>query len=304
MAKRVKRYVKRKANGLLAESVQEIETKVDLRIDDLARYVEQKLDGLDRKIDRISEVVTSVHDDSAFLARELYKLRARPDYESAFQGKPLISVRIATYNRADLLIERAISSVLKQTYQNFEIVVVGDHCTDDTEEKLKKIGDKRIKFYNLPNRTVYPEERTKKWMVIGAPAMNQAAAMAKGKWIAPLDDDDEFSSDHLEKLLAHAQKTKSELTYGSTNVHFLDSKKKRHFFAFPPEKGQFTFIGAIYMKLLDDIFKYDFHSWAVDEVADWNLIRRMMESGVRISAIEDVVGDIYLIPTGHKTKDY
>lgn len=304
MARRVRRYVRGKAKTLLSESVQEIETKIDSRVDDLASYVEQKLDAMDRKINRINEIVTSTHDEIPLLTRELYKLRHSTGYASAFKDKPLISVRIATYNRSDLLIERAISSILKQTYQNFEIVVVGDHCTDDTEAKLKKLGDKRIRFYNLPNRTAYPQERTRKWMVIGAPAMNQAAAMSRGAWIAPLDDDDEFSPEHLEKLLDHAQKTKSELVYGATNVHYLNSTKRMQFYAFPPEKGQFTFIGAIYLKLLDDLFKYDFHSWVVDEVADWNLIRRMMEAGVRISAIEDVVSDVYLIPAGHKTKDY
>src|SRR5438309_5183504 len=198
MARRARSYIRKKAKTLLSESVTEIETKIDKRIDDLASYVEQKVDKLDRKISRINEVVTSSHDQLPQLTRELYKLRAAASYDSAFSGKPLISVRIATYNRADLLIERAISSVLKQTYQNFEIVVVGDHCTDDTEHKLKKLGDKRIRFYNLPNRTVYPEERTRKWMVIGALPMNEAAARAKGRWLAPLDDDDEFSPDHLE----------------------------------------------------------------------------------------------------------
>ena len=305
MAKRkIRSNFKKSTLKVLNLGTSRLEAKLDSRVDDLARYIEIKVDVLDRKLVQINNIVTSSHDELPFLTKELYKLRVKPEYEEAFVEQPLISVRIATYNRAELLIERAISSVLKQTYQNFEIVVVGDHCIDNTEEKLEKLKDKRIRFYNLPSRTVYPEDRTKKWMVIGALSMNEAANLAKGEWIAPLDDDDEFSADHLEKLLALAQKTRSELVYGATTMHNLTTGKTKRFFAFPPEKGEFTFIGAMYMKALDELFKYDFHSWVVDEIADWNLIRRMMESGVRISAIEDSVGDIYLIPTGHQKKDY
>lgn len=311
MRKRLRNYIKKKTTGALREPIgglevklDALEAKIDARINDIASYVEQKVGGLDRKLDRVNDIVTSNHDSLPFLTRELYKIRNSSLYGKAFVGHPLISIRIATYNRADELINRAIASVLEQTYQNFEIVVVGDHCTDDTEEKLKKLKDKRIRFYNLPNRTVYPEDRTRKWMVIGTLPMNMAASMAKGQWIAPLDDDDEFLPDHLEKLLKHAKETQCELVYGATRMKDITTGKEKVFWAFPPEKGEFTFIGAMYMKELDKIFKNDFHAWVVDEVNDWNLVRRMMQSGVKISAIEDEISKVYLIPAGHKKKDY
>ena len=53
---------------------------------------------------------------------------------------PLITVCIPTYNRGPILIERAVKSVLSQTYQNFELMIVGDHCTDDTQELVSKIA--------------------------------------------------------------------------------------------------------------------------------------------------------------------
>lgn len=71
--------------------------------------------------------------------------------------EPLVSVLIPTYNRAKILVERTIPSVLKQTYQNFEIIIVGDHCADDQVEILNNLNDKRIKFCNLPNRGNYPK---------------------------------------------------------------------------------------------------------------------------------------------------
>lgn len=60
----------------------------------------------------------------------------------------------STYNRGKILTERTIPSVLKQTYQNFEIIIVGDNCTDNTEELLNDFNDDRIKFYNLLKREV------------------------------------------------------------------------------------------------------------------------------------------------------
>lgn len=78
--------------------------------------------------------------------------KARININVDSSTEPLISVIIPTYNRSKLLTERAIPSVLAQSYKNFELIVVGDHCTDDTEQCFKKIDDSRVKFVNLPIR--------------------------------------------------------------------------------------------------------------------------------------------------------
>lgn len=57
----------------------------------------------------------------------------------------LVSVIILTYNRADL-VHRAIQSVLNQTYQNFEIIVVDDGAIDNTEEEVKNFKNTRIRY--------------------------------------------------------------------------------------------------------------------------------------------------------------
>jgi len=62
------------------------------------------------------------------------------------EKKPLISVTIATYNRAHLL-PRAINSVLNQTFQNFELIIVDDCSTDNTKNVLKSFSDARIIYY-------------------------------------------------------------------------------------------------------------------------------------------------------------
>ena len=84
-----------------------------------------------------------------FCITESIKLRiARAKYDHLYEKdheRPLISVYVPTYNRGQILFERAVSSVLSQTYDNFEFIIIGDHCTDNTTELVSKIGDRRIR---------------------------------------------------------------------------------------------------------------------------------------------------------------
>lgn len=101
-------------------------------------------------------------------------------------GKPLVSVIIPTYNRANL-IGRAIQSVLNQTYRNIEIIIVDDASNDNTEEIVTK-------FHNI--NVVYIRHNCNKG---GGAARNTGIKASNGKFIAFLDDDDEWLNDKLEK---------------------------------------------------------------------------------------------------------
>lgn len=61
--------------------------------------------------------------------------------------KPLVSVCIPAYNNAEYIMD-TINSILKQTYENLELVIVDDNSTDDTYEVLKRIRDERVKVYH------------------------------------------------------------------------------------------------------------------------------------------------------------
>ena len=207
--------------------------------------------------------------------------------------KPLISVVIATYNRAKILSSRTIPSVLKQTYQNFEIIIVGDNCTDNTEELIKKFNDSRIKFYNLPKRSIYPDNIFDKWLVIGVPPQNKALELCSGEWIAPLDDDDAFSPDHFEVLLDFATKNNNhEMVYGKVDWEFEPGKWKP-IGSYPLRCRCITQLSVLYQSKLKFI-KYDIDSWKCGEPADWNLWRRMKEAGVRVGFLDKIVGKHYL----------
>ena len=118
--------------------------------------------------------------------------------------QPLVTVCVATYNRARLLVERCIPSILQQTYGHLELVVVGDGCTDETAEAVGRINDARLRFVNLPQRGKYPADPMLRWMVAGTQAINSALSMASGHFVTHLDDDDEYARDRLEKLVAFA----------------------------------------------------------------------------------------------------
>ncbi len=104
--------------------------------------------------------------------------------------KPLVSVIIPTYNRAHL-IGRSIQSVLNQTYLDFEIIVVDDGSTDNTEEVIKVFQehDKRIRFIRHENNKG------------AAASRNTGITAAKGEYIAFQDSDDEWFPQKLEKTL-------------------------------------------------------------------------------------------------------
>ena len=131
----------------------------------------------------------------------------RMRFEASFKtdDNPLVTVCVPTFNRGAILVERAVESVLSQTHTNLELMIVGDHCTDDTEHLLSKISDPRLRFLNLPSRKKsYRQNIENHWLVGGATPANAAMELAAGKWIARVDDDDTWTNDHIEKLLKFA----------------------------------------------------------------------------------------------------
>ena len=104
------------------------------------------------------------------------------------EKRPAVSVIIPTYNRAHLL-DRAIESVLDQTYQDFEIIVVDDASVDETEEVVISFADDRINYIR--------HQKNKG----GSSARNTGIKAAKGEFIAFLDSDDEWLAEKPKKQI-------------------------------------------------------------------------------------------------------
>lgn len=103
---------------------------------------------------------------------------------------PLVSVVMATYGRGRHILP-SIRSVLGQTLADFELLVVGDACTDETEAVVRGVGDARVRWLNLASR-------------VGSQSgpNNAGIAAARGAIIAYLGHDDIWEPDHLERMAA------------------------------------------------------------------------------------------------------
>jgi glycosyltransferase involved in cell wall biosynthesis len=104
------------------------------------------------------------------------------------EKNPTVSVVIPTYNRAHL-INRSIQSVLDQTYQDFEIIVVDDASSDNTEEVVTSLDNERISYIR--------HEKNKG----AAAARNTGIKLARGYYIAFQDSDDIWLQEKLEKQM-------------------------------------------------------------------------------------------------------
>lgn len=114
---------------------------------------------------------------------------------------PAVSIVIATYNRSDVL-AHAIRSVNTQTVTDWELLIIGDACTDGTAETVGAFRDERIRFVN--RRGNHGEQ--------SAPN-NDGLSMARGRFIAFLNHDDLWYPDHLETGLAALERFGADLCY-------------------------------------------------------------------------------------------
>jgi len=101
-------------------------------------------------------------------------------------SSPRVTVIIATYNWSTVL-PYAINSVLAQTMSDFELLVVGDGCTDDSEQVVGAIKDPRVRWINLPENFGHQ-----------AGPNNRGLAEAKGEFVAYLGHDDLWLRHHLQ----------------------------------------------------------------------------------------------------------
>lgn len=239
-----------------------------------------------------------------YAASESVRLAAaRRRYEATYVRSsegPLVSAYVPTYNRAELLVERALPSMLAQTYPNIEIIVVGDCCTDDTAERVAALNDRRIRFYNIPKRTKrYPETAENHWFAGPVVAANTALTMVRGQWIARNDDDDVWTPDHVEVLLRHAQQNNLEFVSGAYEAErdgqrYVCQPSSEN----PPIGGTQTWLYRSYLRS----FRYNIDCWrkSTNRVNDTDIQDRFHKAGVRMGYVDRVVTSVKPRP-GDKT---
>lgn len=135
---------------------------------------------------------------------------------------PIVSVVIATFNSARY-VEAAVSSVLRQSLQSIELIVVDDCSSDDTVAVVKKhhARDSRVRLVQL-ERNAGP-----------ATARNRGIELARGEWLAILDSDDLFAPDRLRILVDVAEREKADVVADNLVVFSGDKAPTATFFLDP-----------------------------------------------------------------------
>lgn len=123
----------------------------------------------------------------------------------------LVSIIMPSYNTAKFISE-TIESVLAQTYTNWELIIVDDCSSDDTDAVVEKYCDQRIRYLKNEKNSG------------AAVSRNNALREAKGRWIAFLDSDDLWMPEKLEKQIAFMEKNGYAFSY--TNYYEIDEQSQ------------------------------------------------------------------------------
>lgn len=172
---------------------------------------------------------------------------------------PLVSVIIPTFNRPDLL-KNAVKSVLLQTMQDFELIVINDGGENVQGLLSSLFSEEKIKFINLDVNKGRSFAR------------NAGLELSKGKYVAYLDDDDIYYSDHLEKLVFFLENNIDyKVAYSESNIKNQEKKKmgntlplKRNHIrlsSFIPESFMFIIIFLLFASyIIENVLKMELNS--------------------------------------------
>lgn len=180
---------------------------------------------------------------------------------------PLISIIIATYN-AEKTLHDALESVLNQSFQDWECIIVDGASKDSTIEIVKEYmkEDSRFRYISEPDNGIYD-------------AFNKGWKMAKGQWILYLGSDDELTSEGLNTLIANSDG--ADIVYGNTLFRKAGVSKLRLQISSKPKMGGFCCHQSLIMKR-DVILKLGGFDMQYKILADKDLICRAMKEKCKI----------------------
>jgi hypothetical protein len=227
------------------------------------------------------------------LADELHTIA---DHHAMTQGgdpwldpTPLVTVPIAAWTEHERLAARTIPSVLEGTYPNVEVLVCSAGPDPAARAAVERVAarDARVRYLELPERADRPSHPWSSWETAGVHAGNHALDGVRGRFVAPLDHDDEFTATHIADLLARARAKRADLVHGQA----LCVQRSG-----PPQvvgrgrltRGHVCHGAVLYSDRLAHM-RYDTSCWLLEEPADWNLWRRMEQLGAGIAYLDRVV---------------
>jgi glycosyltransferase involved in cell wall biosynthesis len=196
----------------------------------------------------------------------------------AVADPPAVSVVTATWQRHDLLLARCVPAVAAQDYPALEHIIVSDG--PDPELRGKLDGLPRVRYAELPAHD--PEAQ---W---GHYARLHGIDLAKGDYIAYLDDDNSWRPGHVQILAAALQETGAGFAYGMTAVH---GRGDYVIGADPPSCGQIDTSAIMHRRGLLDLATWRWHPGI--ETIDWDLVSRWMAAGATWVAVPAITADYW-----------
>ena len=195
---------------------------------------------------------------------------------------PLVSVIIATYNTQSYMLKESIESILSQSYQDFEIILIDDKSTDDIDYSfLSDYHDERIRFYQCEKNSGL------------AYCINWGIDLSKGKYIARLDADDIALPSRLAEQVRYMEKHKDTVVLASRGISFGDRCFVAGAIPSNPEYIRAGFLlncGIIHSSvMLRKSYLIDnkvFYDASVDRAQDYDLWTRIDEHGDKIHMLK------------------
>jgi teichuronic acid biosynthesis glycosyltransferase TuaG len=209
----------------------------------------------------------------------------------------LVSIITPSYN-SENFIKDTIDSVISQTYQNWEMIIVDDRSNDNSAEYIQTLieNDSRIKLIVLEKN------------VGAAEARNKALEVAKGKYIAFLDSDDIWLPEKLEKQLDFMQKNEYAFTFTSYIPISEDGTEEYPIISVPSEIDyngycKNTIIGCLTV-IIDKEKTGDFRMPNIKSSHDMALWLLIMKRGFKAYGLNEVLAKYRLVSTSNTSKKY
>src|SRR2546423_8764213 len=209
-------------------------------------------------------------------------------YRSVFRkSSPLVSICVTTADRAEILAARALTSIQRQSYKNFEVIIVGDRCDDNTEAAVSEFRDSRFRFFNLSQRGPYPRPGYDRWLVAGTSAANRALEHLRGDLVTHLDEDDTYEPRRIEILVRELQRNKADLVFHP----FSWENDDRSWMVRGNGRAEHrqTTTGSILYHHWFARIPWDDYAFRLGEPGDWNRLRKFKALDANLHYVDQVL---------------
>ena len=195
------------------------------------------------------------------------------------------SIILPTYNRADTYLKDAIDSVINQTYCEWELLVIDNHSTDNTDELIRNYNDKRIKLLKINNNGIIAKSR------------NLGLRKASGEYIAFLDSDDHWDAVKLERCSNYLDAHSNQGVCHSEIWQYPHKKLQRYYGRIPFTFENLLKIGnllslsstIVHSKILDDLDGFD-EDEKIITAEDYDLWIRLAKKNYVIGFLRESLG--------------